>query len=367
MDSEEYWYWLCNIKNIWNGTIRKLLEIFNSPKELFECKDKELYKYINESKFNNHADIIRNIIESRDEVIIIHNFNKLKEKGIYFVCIENNKYPDKLKHIDNYPYGIYVKGNIDNLEKKTVAIVGARNCTAYGKKVAKDIGFELAANGINVISGLARGIDSAGLWGAVNANGMAGAVLGCGVDICYPRENIELYEIMSETGFILSDYPMGTKPIGWQFPLRNRLISGLADIVLVVEAREKSGSLITVEYALEQGKDVCAIPGRSVDELSSGCNRLIKEGAAMILSARDILNELGINNDDNTKFLRKKNIVLEKEIETLYSYVDFFPKNIQQLMNETGMSSAEILRGLIKLQMMNYIEEPSKNYYSRKI
>ncbi len=367
MNNEEYWYWICNIENVWNSTIRKLLEIFKSPKEIYECSESELSRYINSSSFKNHYELIRNIVKSRNECLINECYNKLHKREIYFISIDNEKYPDRLRGIDNYPYGIYVKGNISALSKKTVAIVGARNCTTYGKKIAKDIGFELAANGVNVISGLARGIDSAGLWGAVDANGVAGAVLGCGVDICYPRENIELYEVIKENGFILSDYPIGTKPLAWQFPLRNRIISGLADIVLVVEARERSGSLITVEYALEQGKDVCAVPGRVGDGLSSGCNRLIKEGAAMVLSANDVLHELGINNDSNIKFFRKNDIVLEKEIETLYSYVDFIPKNIQQLMNETGMSSSEILRGLIKLQMMNYIEEPSKNYYSRKI
>ncbi len=367
MNNEEYWYWICNIENVWNGTIKKLLEIFKSPKEIYECSECELPRYINSSNFKNHNELIRNIVKSRNEYLIKDSYNKLYKRGIYFISIDNDKYPDRLRLIENYPYGIYVIGNISTLAKKTVAIVGARNCTTYGKKIAKDIGFELAANGVNVISGLARGIDSAGLWGAVDANGVAGAVLGCGVDICYPRENIELYELIKENGFILSDYPIGTQPLGWQFPLRNRIISGLADIVLVVEARERSGSLITVEYALEQGKDVCAVPGRVGDGLSSGCNRLIKEGAVMVLSANDILQELRINNESNTKFFRKNNIVLEKEIETLYSYVDLIPKNIQQLMNETGMSSAEILRGLIKLQMMNYIEEPSKNYYSRKI
>lgn len=366
MNNEEYWYWLCSIKNIWNGTIKSLLEIFDSPKEIFESTEMDLIRRLNNGKFKNYMGVVHNILDCRDENIICSNYNELKKKGIKFISIENEKYPEKLKTIENYPYGIYIRGNEDSLKKTSVAIIGARNCSVYGKKMAEKIGFELGTKGINIISGLARGIDTAGLWGSINANGYTSAVLGCGVDICYPRENIELYELMQEKGVILSDYQLGTKPLGWQFPLRNRLISALSDIILVVEAKERSGSLITVEYALEQGKNVCAVPGRIGDLLSEGCNRLIKEGAGMILSPEDILEELGIDNITKTKNFEKNNIVLEKEIETLYSYVDFSPKNIEQLMNESGMNSVQVLRGLIKLQMMNYIEEPLKNYYSRK-
>jgi DNA processing protein len=193
--------------------------------------------------------------------------------------------------------------------------------------------------------------------------------MGCGADICYPRDNIELYERVMESGGIISDYPLGTEPVGWRFPLRNRIISGLVDKIIVVEAKEKSGSLITVEYGLEQGKDIFAVPGRVGDALSSGCNRLIKDGAGIVISPKDIIKDMNIEiNCGNTSKISKKNkLVLEKDLETLYSCVDLFPKNIQQLMEETGKDSVEIIQKLVKLQMMNLVEEPAKNYYSRKI
>lgn len=361
-----YWYWLCNIDGVWRGTISQLLQVFQTPKKIFDCPVDELKNIVSKLNIKDKR-IFEKIVISRNIEKIIESYNNICKRKIKFISIENINYPDKLKEISEFPYGIYIRGNHINREKKIVSIVGARDCTSYGKKIARDIGFELAANGVIVVSGLARGIDAAGLWGSVDGNGISYAVLGCGVDVCYPRENIELYEEIIDKGAIISDYPPGTKPVGWQFPLRNRLISALSDIVLVVEAREKSGSLITVDYALEQGKDIFAVPGRVYDELSCGCNRLIRQGAGIATSAKEIIEDLGIDFNEKSKNVPKNNIVLEKEIETLYSCVDFFPKNIQQIMEETGKDSNEILRGLVKLQMMNLIDEPSKNYYSRKI
>lgn len=269
--------------------------------------------------------------------------------------------------MEDCPYGIYFRGDVLELNKPTVAVVGARNCSNYGMELSYKIGFELSANGINVISGLARGIDSQSHKGAIDASGVTYAVMGCGVDICYPKDNISLYEDIKKNGGIISDYPCGTKPFAWQFPLRNRLISGLADKIIIIEAKERSGSLITVEYALEQGKDVYAVPGRIEDALSKGTNRLIKEGAGLIYSIETLIEDLELEVKTNTKILKNKNIVLEKELETLYSCLDLFPKNVEQLMSETGKNSVEILRDLIKLEMMGLVVEPSKNYYSKKI
>lgn len=348
-----------------------MLEEFHSPEEVFRCSEEELQGRINHMKWkqtcSNKNKITEYIMNSRNRDKVKSRYEQLKKKRIRFICINDEDYPRRLRNIKNYPFGLYVKGDISEIEKPSVAIVGARNGTAYGKKAAKDIGFELAAAGINVISGLAYGIDSCGLWGAVDAGGYSTAVMGCGVDVCYPRENIELYERIMDRGCIISDYPVGTPPMSWQFPLRNRIISGLADKIIVVEAREKSGSLITAEYALEQGKDIFAVPGRMGDVLSSGCNQLIKDGAGIVISPKDVLREMEYFSADNCKNSEKNKYLLEKDLETLYSCVDLFPKNIQQLMDETGKDSAEIIQKLIKLQMMNLIDEPTKNYYSRKI
>lgn len=372
MDKDFYWLWLCNIKGVWNGTIEGLLKIFNSPEEIYRADSRTLEKALELIKTNNKKmNYMENIVLSRNYDRIMRLRESLNKKGIYFIHINNKCYPEKLRGIKGHPYGIYLKGKQKDIQRydekrRAVAVVGARNCSSYGRKMAHEISFTLAANGVDIISGMARGIDSEGHWGAIDAGGTTCAVMGCGVDVCYPRENIELYERILERGCILSDYPAGTEPLAWQFPFRNRIISALADRILVVEAKEKSGSLITVSYGLEQGKDVYAVPGRADDVLSAGCNRLIREGAGIAVSAEDILIDLGIKPDNKAKKTKNKKIVLEKDLETLYSFIDFLPKSIHTLLKETGRDSMEIFRDLVKLQMMGLIEEPSKNYYSKK-
>lgn len=375
MTNNEYWFWICNIEGVWREGICRLIEEFGTPEAAFNCDNKEFIKRVEKIAFYKsdvqNKKTSENIIKSRNKEKIKEKYEQLEKKDIHFICIDDEEYPDRLKHISYYPYSLYYKGDINELNRPSVAIVGARSCTKYGAKNAKEIGFELAAGGINVISGLAHGIDSYGLWGAVEGQGYSVAVMGCGADVCYPRENIELYERILERGCIISEYPIGRQPISWQFPLRNRIISGLADKIVVVEAKERSGSLITAEYGLEQGKDIMAVPGRMDDILSNGCNRLIKDGAEIITSSRDVLenigSEYGSEYGSNSKISEKKQYLLEKDLETLYSCVGLFPKNIQQLMEDTGKDSVEIIQKLIKLQMMNLIEEPTKNYYSRKI
>ena len=365
LDNELYWLWLCNINDIWNGTIRRLLSIVDSPRCLFELSANEVKELCDELKIEER--ICNNIVYSRD-IEKIYNYKVyLNKKNISFFSVEHTCFPYKLKKLSDCPYGIYFKGNVLELNKPAVAVVGARNCSNYGMELSYKIGFELSANGINVISGLARGIDSQSHKGAIDANGITYAVMGCGVDICYPKDNIDLYENIKINGGIISDYPCGTKPLGWRFPLRNRIISGLADKIIIVEAKEKSGSLITVDYALEQGKDIYAVPGRVEDLLSKGTNRLIKEGAGLIYSIETLVEDLELQVNTNTKKIKNKNIVLEKDLETLYSCLDLFPKNVEQLIHETGRDCVEIFRDLIRLEMMGLIIEPSKNYFSKKI
>ena len=205
-------------------------------------------------------------------------------------------------------------------------------------------------------------MDSVAHQGAVDAGGRTYAILGCGVDICYPPENKYLYDRIIEQGAVLSEYPPGTRPNAWQFPERNRLISGMADCVVITEARQKSGSLITVKHALEQGVDVCAVPGRINDVLSNGCNRLIQEGAFPATSTLDILFNMGINVKKN----EKTKIFLEKQNEVLYSVLDLQPQTPDEIMQKTGMNRGTVYEGLLWLLMHGLAEEPVKNYYIRK-
>lgn len=208
----------------------------------------------------------------------------------------DGEFPKKLRQIRNSPEGIYVRGALPVEERPTVAIIGARRCSTYGKEMAEWFAGELAAAGVQVVSGMAAGVDGIAQREALRAGGRSFGVLGCGTDICYPAENRDLYESLPKCGGILSEYAPGTPPDAFHFPMRNRIISGLSDALLVVEAKERSGTLITVDFALEQGKEVFVLPGRISDSLSAGCNRLLRQGAGIALSPKDILEELSRQN-----------------------------------------------------------------------
>lgn len=205
---------------------------------------------------------------------------------------QDREYPGRLREIPNPPEELYVLGRVPGEQIPTVAVIGARDCSEYGKYVASGLGALLGRSGIQVVSGMARGIDGIGQEAALDAGGSSFAVLGNGVDICYPARNRQLYEKLRLGGGILSEYPPGTPPLPSHFPPRNRIVSGLSDVVVVVEAREKSGTLITVDMALEQGREVYVVPGRVTDPLSVGCNRLLKLGAGLLLDAGEFLEEL---------------------------------------------------------------------------
>lgn len=217
---------------------------------------------------------------------------KEKKEKIRVLRLQDEEYPRRLREIPNPPKKLYVLGRLPEEQLPAVAVIGARECSEYGKYVAAELGGALGRSGIQVISGMARGVDGISQEAALDAGGSSFAVLGCGVDTCYPAGNRRLYEKLRLGGGILSEYPPGTPPLPGHFPPRNRIVSGLSDVVVVVEAREKSGTLITVDMALEQGREVYVAPGRVTDPLSSGCNRLLKQGAGILLEPGEFIEEL---------------------------------------------------------------------------
>ncbi len=227
----------------------------------------------------------------------------LDQKGIFYRSYYETGFPKKLHQIADPPYGLYFMGELPKDSSKSVAVIGARACSGYGKEVARKVARELAEGGVEVISGMARGIDSICQQAVLDYGGSTFAVLGSGVDVCYPRELETLYQGMIQKGGILSSYPPNTAPLARNFPPRNRLISGLADVVLVIEAREQSGTLITVDYALEQGKEVFVIPGRITDDLSGGCNKLIAQGARIVCSIDEFIKELDLVKKTPSEYL----------------------------------------------------------------
>lgn len=293
----------------------------------------------------------------------------MREDKITYYAKQHDLYPRKLLTLADAPKGIYVKGNLPSGNKPTVAIVGARMCSEYGRVQAYEIAKYLSAHGVQVISGLARGIDGHAHRGALEGGTPTFAVLGCGLDICYPRQHIGLWqEILEHGGGILSEYPLCTPPLRAYFPQRNRIISGLADLVLVIEAKEKSGSLITADCALEQGKTVYALPGRIWDALSFGCNYLISQGAGILYSPECILEELHIDKSTTAdKILEKKiNFSLASDLKLVYSCLSLSPKGIDQLSVELGMPISRISELLLTLELEGFIEQSGGNQFVKK-
>lgn len=276
-----------------------------------------------------------------------------------------NTYPKRLLLYENMPQTLYIKGKLPLENVKTVAIVGARVCSHYGAYQAYQFAKELAKQGVQIISGMAKGIDANAHKGALDAGGTTFAVLGCGVDICYPKQNQEIYEEIVKQGGVMSEFENQTPPFSYHFPRRNRIISGLADLVLVVEAKKKSGSLITANYALEQGKTVFAVPGRIGDVLSEGSNLLIEDGAGIANSVDSILSELQIVPKKEDSGFHKSKIWLANHEEMVYSCLDLQPKNIEEIIQEIPLKLGEIMEILLKLELEGLIIEPVKNYYTR--
>ena len=371
-NDEYYWYWLCNMNGVGNSAIRELLNIFQTPKEIYETSNELLERVTGLSR-----EQIITIQDMKKSSKLYEDFLGLQERGIYFTHPGKEDYPAQLYEIFDAPYALYYKGRLPEKNCPVVSIVGARGCTEYGRNIALQFGREFAHMGIQVVSGMAMGIDAAGHWGALKGNGYTLAVLGCGVDICYPRVNIELYSQILEHGGVISEYPPGAQPMPGQFPMRNRIISGLSDVVIVVEARKKSGSLITIDQALEQNKDIMAVPGRIGDPLSEGCNRLIQMGAQVILNPKDILSNGKVAENYNLLLKKEsleqrknnnKNIFscesgLAKQKNMLYSGLNLYPKSLNTIIEETGLTIPEVSALLLELELEGNVREVSKNCY----
>ena len=305
-DINPYGCWLAQITGVGSRTIEALLVHTACAEEIYRMESSETEMILKE-ELVRQSDAVKaaraiHSARSQDPSQVAAS---LIRRGIGFTCLEDNDYPQRLRGIPDRPYGLYYIGELPRDDVPAVAIVGARSCSGYGREQARRFAQRLALRGVNVISGMARGVD--GIAGRAAAETITEtrdsesrsfAVLGCGVDVIYPTQNRDLYHLLARRGGILSEYPPGTQPRTQLFPRRNRLISGLSDVTVVIEVRAKSGSLITVDAALEQGREIFAIPGRISDQLSDGCNLLIKQGANIACSPDDILEFLfGISED----------------------------------------------------------------------
>lgn len=357
-----YWLhalWLLNGRKLW-----KLTEKIGEPEEIYRCERERLGEILNEKQLA--------LLEKSRETWDIHReWEKLKEKNIKFLPFFHPDYPDKLKNIPDPPWALYLKGRMPEQSLPAVSVVGARQCSEYGRFAAGAIGKCLGENGLITVSGMARGIDGISQSAAIEAGGSSLAVLGCGVDICYPKENRKLYERLEEKGGIVSEYPPGTQPLASLFPPRNRIISGFGDVLVVVEAKEKSGTLITVDMALEQGKEVLVLPGRITDELSRGCNCLVKQGAGLLTAPADILQLFGIRREtkeNNGQAEETGSLFHTKEEKRIYEILDFLPKSTEEIWKEYGkeqITIQQLMNELLRLCLRGLVAQTGGSYYKK--
>ncbi|MCM1307650.1 MAG: DNA-processing protein DprA [Butyrivibrio sp.] len=361
----KYWFWINNIKGIGNIKVRRLLKAFDDcPRAVYEADMEKLKRLCAEAGLSKRD---FDLISDKEYAEII--FEKYGEYncrgGISFVVPTDENYPKRLKELYDRPNIIYYKGRLPDEGARAVAVVGSRNCSEYGRSVARELGRRLGAAGASVISGLALGIDREAHRGAVMGGGRSYGVLAGGADICYPAGNFNIYMDLQRDGGVISEFAAGTPTRAGMFPLRNRIISGLSDAVIVVEAGQKSGTLITVAQALEQNRQVYAVPGRMGDTDSLGCNRLISEGARIITDLDGLMEELGLCADTEPEN-KKINLLLATDEKMLYSQLlDFNPKSLDTLFELCDMPPQRIFSALLELELKGLIRETAKNFYIR--
>ncbi len=364
MNEDSYLLWLVTVTGLGSRKIKALLDAFPCAEAIFTATAEELKKVDGISDRN-----ISSIISSRKEEDITAFEKRLEADSIKFISINNAAYPWLLKQIFDPPAGLFVIGDMPDDSLPKVSVIGARRCSEYGLTVSKSLSRQLADNGIVIVSGMARGIDSMAHRGAIEGGGKTIAVLGCGVDICYPPENQTLRKDIIKHGCIISEFLPGTKPHPGNFPMRNRIISGLSQATIVTEASEKSGTLITADQALDQGRDVMAVPGNITSKLSHGTNNLIKQGCALVLSYEDVLNNMGLPKNENNKKIKNNNNVtaaLAPEEKVVYDNIGFEPVDFDRLMERLNCQAYTLTYMLSVLEIRGFITKLPGQRFIRK-
>jgi len=347
------------IEDVGSVRTRALLRHFGSFSKIFQAREAELVR-VKDIGEKRAPKIVRGI----KEIDIGRELRLIKRHGVRVMTFLDEDYPKNLKNIYDPPVVLYIKGEILAQDDVAVAIVGSRLASFYGRQSAERLGFELGSRGITIVSGLARGVDSSAHKGALKAGARTLAVLGSGLGRIYPEEHVALADEISERGAVVSEFPMLTIPDKGNFPKRNRIISGLSMGVVVVEAADRSGALITADCAAEQGREVFAVPGKVDSITSKGTNRLIKNGARLAETADDILEELrlqimaGAKEDEHV--LQPK---LDKEEDLVYTLLSSEPQHVDELCEASGLGIADISRILLDLEMKKFTRQlPGKNF-----
>ena len=361
------WLALGRIRGVGGVSFKKITARFADPAAVFRASAAELAEIE-----GLHRELIHSIANFNDWAEIDKEIQRARAAGIKMIPFSDAAYPASLRAIADPPPLLYVKGELRDNDSRAIAIVGSRSASDYGRRIARDLARGLASFGFTVVSGMARGIDGMAHESALQAGGRTLAVLGSGVDRAYPPEHEMLYRRISDSGAVISELPMGARPIAFNFPARNRLISGLSLGVVVVEATEKSGSLITASLAAEQGREVFAVPGEAGTSRSRGSHRLIRQGAKLVETVEDIIEEiapqLSRRNGDaapaSARSLPENSGPAARQIFALLKETSL---QVDQVIEQSGLPAPQVLQVLLDLELQGFVcQTPGKIYRAEK-
>lgn len=357
---QQFWLGLHLIRQFGTVRILQFLDHFNSVEELWYAKPEDLHRH------DLSDSLIAQFVHGRSKIDLKQEVDKVYQQDASLITLEDPTYPKLLKTISDPPPVLYVKGRLSVIDERCLAIVGTRKPSKYGWDVAHQIASHVAHQDVTIVSGLAQGIDSAAHRGALHAGGKTIAVMATGIDKIYPIENTDLAEEILTQGAIITEMPIGTAPLGKNFPRRNRIISGLSLGVLVAEAPEKSGSLITVTAANEQGRDVFAVPHNIFSKTGRGTNQLIQDGAKLVLRIRDILDELNIQHINTQTRIETERIQPENETEiTILNQLGADPIHVDEIVRLTQLPTQIVTSTLAILELKGLAEVAGPMQYCR--
>lgn len=344
----KYWVGFSFIPSIGRVRLNRLDTYFGNLEDAWNAGSSELLQA------GLDKNVVRAIVSWRPRVALDTEMEKLEQQGVQVLTWRDSGYPSRLKEVHDYPPVLYVRGTLLPEDEWCLAVVGTRRATAYGRQVTEEIVADLAGSRITIVSGLARGIDSIAHRSAINAGGRSIAVFACGLDYIYPGENVELARRMVEQGAIVSEHPLGTRPKPEYFPRRNRIISGISLGVLVVEAGVTSGALITANMAVEQNREVLAVPGSILSPASQGPNRLIQEGAKLVRDYRDILEELNLG--AVAQQMEMKEILPETDTESLLiKQLSAEPAHVDEVCHGSGLPVSIVSSTLAMMELKGLV------------
>lgn len=361
MKNQKYWLGLKLICEHDNRLFARLIKHFDSPEKVWEAGSRNLKEVRGITQ-----DQLTKIKSHRDAINLDKEMEKLEQAKVSMITLDDHDYPELLRQIFNPPQVLFYRGElIRNLSQTiTIAIVGARQATTYGKMIAEELATGLSEYEVTIVSGVARGIDSAAHRGALRGQGSTVGVLGCGLDVVYPPENESLYKEIAQKGSLVTEYLLSAYPAAQNFPTRNRIISGLSEAVVIVEASEKSGALITADFALEQGREVFAVPGSIRSNLSKGPHKLIRSGACLVEDVNDILLELGLTVKPVEIDYTATTDLSDQEKQIL-RHLNWEPKHIDEVIRDSRMDVSQVTSLLMVLELKGFLRQDSGKRYLR--